>query len=179
MRITRKRGGVCPCMLGSQQGGSTNRPSVDYTLKEIEDIMNRYECGLYSQTDAYLCATKIINMINNKETDPNEFIRITNDYNRLVRLLNQLSYNMRGGGCGCSKAPLTNLYGGYRATRKDKNLYKKFKKGKSIGFTGRSSLKAKGILPRSNGRYILGPKYSGTGKPRVLKKPTKTRKAKK
>lgn len=33
------------------------------------------------------------------------------------------------------------------------------KKGKSIGFTRRSSLKSMGILPRSNGCYELGPKY--------------------
>jgi hypothetical protein len=101
----------------------------------------------------------------------------------------------RGGGCGCNKNPaVRGLYGGYanghdnghvdsyrgyRATRKNKNLFKKYKAGISIGFTGRASLKAKGILPRSNGRYILGPKYSGNKKPRILKKPTKTRKQRK
>lgn len=57
---------------------------------------------------------------------------------------------------------------GYRPTRRNKNLLRKYKKGKSIGFTARASLKAKGMLPRSNGRYVLGPKYSGTGKPKVL-----------
>ena len=92
----------------------------------------------------------------------------------------------RGGGCGCNKNPaVSGLYGGrggyrgYKATRKNKNLFKKYKAGISIGFTGRASLKAKGILPRSNGRYVLGPKYSGNKKPRVLKKPTKTRKQRK
>jgi hypothetical protein len=48
-------------------------------------------------------------------------------------------------------------------------MLRKYKAGKSIGFTAKASLKAKGLLPRSNGRYILGPKYSGTGKPKVLK----------
>jgi hypothetical protein len=55
----------------------------------------------------------------------------------------------------------------------------KVKRGESIGFTERASLKAKGLLPRSNGRYVLGPKYSGTGKEKVLRVPkTKTRRHK-
>lgn len=60
------------------------------------------------------------------------------------------------------------LKGGYRSTRKNRNLLRKYKAGKSIGFTAKASLKAKGMLPRSNGRYVLGPKYSGTGKPKLL-----------
>ena len=58
--------------------------------------------------------------------------------------------------------------GGYRPTRKNCMMLRNYRRGKSIGFTGRSSLKAKGILPRSNGTYRLGPKYSGTGKERRL-----------
>jgi len=58
--------------------------------------------------------------------------------------------------------------GKYLATRKNKALLRKYKQGKRIGFTAKASLKAKGLLPRSNGRYILGPKYSGTGKPKVM-----------
>lgn len=58
--------------------------------------------------------------------------------------------------------------GGYRPTRRNRALLRRYKKGKSIGFTAKASLKAKGLLPRSNGRYVLGPKYSGTGKPRAL-----------
>jgi hypothetical protein len=60
--------------------------------------------------------------------------------------------------------------GGYRPTRRNRQLLRKFKAGKSIGFTAKASLKAKGMLPRSNGRYVLGPKYSGTGKPKRLTK---------
>jgi hypothetical protein len=60
--------------------------------------------------------------------------------------------------------------GGYKPTRRNRQILRKYKSGKSIGFTAKASLKAKGMLPRSNGRYILGPKYSGTGKPRVLTK---------
>jgi hypothetical protein len=69
--------------------------------------------------------------------------------------------------CPCA---LIGQSGGYRPTRRNRQMLKKYKAGKSIGFTGKASLKAKGMLPRSNGRYILGPKYSGTGKPRVLTK---------
>lgn len=74
--------------------------------------------------------------------------------------------------CPCMLAGHT---GGYRPTRRNREALRKYKAGKSIGFTMRSSLKAKGILPRANGRYILGPKYSGTGKPKVLRGPSKTR----
>ena len=36
---------------------------------------------------------------------------------------------------------------------------KNFKKGKSIGFTRKASLKSMGLIPRSNGCYVLGNKY--------------------
>lgn len=60
-------------------------------------------------------------------------------------------------------------------------LLRKYKRGQSIGFTGRSSLRAKGLLPRKSKKYrgkkvyVLGPKYSGTGSEKVLKGPSKTR----
>ncbi len=34
-----------------------------------------------------------------------------------------------------------------------------YKKGKSIGFTRRSSLKSMGRIPRASGEYVLGSKY--------------------
>ena len=74
--------------------------------------------------------------------------------------------------CPCALPPQG---GGYRPTRRNRQMLKKYRAGKSIGFTGRASLKAKGMLPRSNGRYVLGPKYSGTGKNKVLKGPSKRR----
>jgi hypothetical protein len=55
------------------------------------------------------------------------------------------------------------MNGGYRATRKNKQLLKRFKKGESIGFTATASLKAKGLIPRTSrkfrGKKVLGPKY--------------------
>jgi hypothetical protein len=51
--------------------------------------------------------------------------------------------------------------GGYRATRRDKKYLKLYKQGKSIGFTMRSSLKAKGLIPRANGTQRVSKKYRG------------------
>jgi len=52
---------------------------------------------------------------------------------------------------------------GYRATRKNRDLLKRYKKGESIGFTATASLKAKGLIPRTSrkfrGKKVLGPKY--------------------
>ena len=53
------------------------------------------------------------------------------------------------------------FFGGYKATKKNLKYLKKYKKGKSIGFTMRSSLKAKGLIPRSNGTYKVSKKYRG------------------
>ena len=64
----------------------------------------------------------------------------------------------RGGGCGCSL-----WKGGYRPTRKNREALKKWKQGKSIGFTMRASLKAKGLIPRTSrknrGKKIVSNKY--------------------
>jgi len=65
----------------------------------------------------------------------------------------------KGGGCGCQ----TKLWGGYKATRKNRAALKKWKQGKSIGFTMRASLKAKGLIPRTSrknrGKKIVSNKY--------------------
>lgn len=61
-------------------------------------------------------------------------------------------------GCGCMK-----FTGGYRATRKNRQALKRWRQGKSIGFTMRSSLKAKGLIPRTSrknkGKKIVSTKY--------------------
>jgi len=74
----------------------------------------------------------------------------------------------RGGGCGCGM-PLTGggglmfANGGYRMTARNRKYLKQYRAGKSIGFTMRASLKAKGLIPRTSrkyrGRKVLGPKY--------------------
>jgi hypothetical protein len=41
-----------------------------------------------------------------------------------------------------------------------KNAERKYKRGRQIGFTARSSLKSMGRIPRSSGCYVLGDKYA-------------------
>jgi hypothetical protein len=61
----------------------------------------------------------------------------------------------RGGGCGCGSS----LTGGYRPTKRNLAYRRLWKKGKSIGFTMLASLKAKGLVPRSNGTRRVSNKY--------------------
>ena len=51
------------------------------------------------------------------------------------------------------------MRGGYRATKRDKKYLARVKAGKSIGFTMRASLKAKGLLKRENGTRRVSAKY--------------------
>lgn len=48
----------------------------------------------------------------------------------------------------------------FRTLQRAKQTLKNYKRGKSIGFTAKSSLKSMGILPRASGCYVLGSKYS-------------------
>lgn len=47
----------------------------------------------------------------------------------------------------------------FKSPQKVRETIKKFKKGESIGFTFTSSLKAMGLIPRSNGKYEISQKY--------------------
>ncbi len=49
--------------------------------------------------------------------------------------------------------------GGYRATKRNLKYLRMYKAGKSIGFTMRSSLKAKGLIPRADGTLRVSAKY--------------------
>ncbi len=66
--------------------------------------------------------------------------------------------SQEGGGCGCGLRR-----GGYRPTKKNLNALKKWRKGQSIGFTMTSSLKAKGLIPRTSkknrGKKVVSAKY--------------------
>lgn len=73
-----------------------------------------------------------------------------------------------GGGCGCTAGLLKGgatrrRKGGYRATKRNLKYLKKWKRGESIGFTMTSSLKAKGLLPRTSktnkGKRVVSRKY--------------------
>lgn len=67
---------------------------------------------------------------------------------------------LKGGACPCQAVqPFPTPLGGYRATKRNLKYLKKWKRGESIGFTMRSSLKAKGLIPRSNGKKRVSLKY--------------------
>jgi hypothetical protein len=55
------------------------------------------------------------------------------------------------------------MKGGYKATRKNRAMLAKWRRGESIGFTGVASLKSKGLIPRTSrknrGIKIVGNKY--------------------
>ena len=80
------------------------------------------------------------------------------------------SKRQRGGYGGCSGQPTMlkalGIMGGgkqrggtYKPTAKNRSALRKFRAGKSIGFTMRSSLKAKGLIPRANGTRRVSNKY--------------------
>lgn len=80
----------------------------------------------------------------------------------------QIPIRTAGGACPCQAAPRgpvplegfgKPVGGGYRPTKRNLKYLKKWKRGESIGFTMRSSLKAKGLIPRANGTYKVSPKY--------------------
>jgi hypothetical protein len=104
-----------------------------------------------------------------------ELMQRTWQPNKLQKLLNQ-GYSLNnvsnefapvvegtgtqgGGGCGC----MTKVVGGYKPTRKNRAALRRWKQGKSIGFTMRASLKAKGLIPRTSrknrGKKIVSNKY--------------------
>lgn len=58
-------------------------------------------------------------------------------------------------GGSCSSPQL----GGYRPTKRNLHYLKLWKQGKSIGFTMTSSLKAKGLIPRADGKKRVSIKY--------------------
>lgn len=51
------------------------------------------------------------------------------------------------------------MLGGYRATRRNRQILRRLASGKKIGFTATASLKAKGLLKRSNGTLRVSKKY--------------------
>jgi serine/threonine protein kinase len=83
--------------------------------------------------------------------------------------LGPLTAGLKGGACPCASVakipiPLDQLQkegyrGGYRATKRNLKYLRKWQRGESIGFTMRSSLKAKGLIPRANGKKRVSAKY--------------------
>ncbi len=72
----------------------------------------------------------------------------------------------KGAGCGCANKTLGFIgSGGYRPTKKNLETLRRWRRGESIGFTATSSLKAKGLIPRTSmtlkGKKIVSAKYRG------------------
>jgi hypothetical protein len=70
----------------------------------------------------------------------------------------------KGAGCGCANKSLGYIgRAGYRSTKKNLENLRKWRRGESIGFTATSSLKAKGLIPRTSkkfkGKKIISAKY--------------------
>jgi hypothetical protein len=72
----------------------------------------------------------------------------------------------KGAGCSCGNTILGKI-GGYKPTNKNLTTLRRYRRGESIGFTATSSLKAKGLIPRTSaknkGKYIVSPKYAAAG----------------
>lgn len=76
-------------------------------------------------------------------------------------------------GCGCGNTLFGKIggnpfhTGGYKPTKKNLETLRRWKRGLSIGFTATSSLKAKGLIPRTSkgmkGKYVVSAKYRGGG----------------
>lgn len=72
----------------------------------------------------------------------------------------------KGSGCGCANKALGFIgSGGYKPTKKNLQTLRRWRRGLSIGFTATSSLKAKGLIPRTSkkfkGKRIISAKYRG------------------
>ena len=63
------------------------------------------------------------------------------------------------GSTTATPAVMSKTGGAYRVTARDRKYLAKWKRGKPIGFTMRSSLKAKGLIPRANGKKTVSAKY--------------------
>ena len=140
MAKTRKhRGGVCPCALGARslrmRGGGSCSPLIRGGGSCSPLIRGGGSCSPLLRGGGS-CSP----LIRGGGADSGAYVKI--------------------GGGSCSTRPLNALYGGYRATKKNRKTLRKYKQGKSIGFTARASLKAKGLIPRSNGTYKVSAKYA-------------------
>ena len=72
-------------------------------------------------------------------------------------------YRSAKGGYRSAKGGYRSAKGGYRPTQRDLLYLRRYRQGKSIGFTMRSSLKAKGLIPRANGTKRVSNKYKYKG----------------
>ncbi len=79
-------------------------------------------------------------------------------------MTNKKRRTLKGAGCGCANKSLGYIgRAGYRPTKKNLKTLRRWRRGESIGFTATSSLKAKGLIPRTSkqnkGKKIVSAKY--------------------
>ncbi len=79
-------------------------------------------------------------------------------------MTNNKRRTLKGAGCGCANKSLGYIgRAGYRPTKKNLKTLRRWRRGESIGFTATSSLKAKGLIPRTSkqnkGKKIVSAKY--------------------
>jgi len=86
------------------------------------------------------------------------YTQIMNIGNGIIAQLDPLS-RMRPSTHRTLKKSRKRHRGGYIPTPRNLHYLRLWKKHKSIGFTMRSSLKAKGLIPRANGTYRVSDKY--------------------
>ena len=135
----------------------------------------RHECFLLSR-DALSVGHPIFQFCGDKPTP------LSHDHHSIIHFYKEkveMPKKQRGGTCG-TMCPMQGGYtsthtmssprergvgtlasprGYYRPTARNRYFLKRYKQGKSIGFTMRSSLKAKGLIPRANGTKRVSAKY--------------------
>jgi hypothetical protein len=112
-----------------------------------------------SEDSTFKVGDKYFSLVENPETGKKDLF-VWDSVNNTWRI-------DQGSSVSTQRSPLSSntsdrgFFGGYKASKKNLKYLKNYKKGKSIGFTMRSSLKAKGLIPRSNGTYKVSKKYRG------------------
>lgn len=80
-----------------------------------------------------------------------------------IDMINKIRHKINVAGERAYDRKMIALGGGYKPTSKNLKYLKRYKQGKSIGFTMKSSLKAKGLIPRNSkthrGKKIVSAKY--------------------
>ena len=150
MAKTRKqRGGVCPCSV--KMGGSRSSSRGGSSCAPLMKMGGSRSSSRGGSSCAPLLrgGSSCAPLIRGGGADSGMFVKVGGYLSSLI-----------GGGCGCSGSARSRLYGGYRQTKKNRKTLRRYKQGKSIGFTALASLKAKGLIKRSNGTYKISPKYS-------------------
>ena len=140
------------CRIGIMNptyGGKRNRKALRKTLRNKTRKQKGKGCGCgSSQPKApYMALPSEASM------GPLTAALYKGGFNCPCALAPQIHTPMGGGYSGGKRR------GGYKPTKRNLKYLKLWKQGKSIGFTMRSSLKAKGLIPRSNGTKRVSPKY--------------------